>query len=99
MHVRTETLFFFKDTGTAVLNTIYNMMIFFYIYVFPSIKEIITTCTKNITLTYSQTPHKDEETGERNKTLSQRGNKNKKMNLKVDLIPSGNSKETDTGGI
>lgn len=45
----------------------------------------------------TKTPYKDEET--REKTLSQRGNKNKKMNLKVDLIPSGNSKETDTGGI
>lgn len=47
----------------------------------------------------TNTPDKDEERRERNKTLSQRGNKNKKMNLKVDLIPSGNSKETDTGGI
>lgn len=35
-----------------------------------------------------------------NKTLSWRGNKkNKKMNLQVDLIPSDNSKETDTGRI
>lgn len=44
------------------------------------------------------TPCREEEKGE--KTLSQRGNrKNKKMNLEVDLIPSDNSKETDTGGI
>lgn len=45
--------------------------------------------------------HKRKEKNEgKNKTLSRRGNtKNKKMNLQVDLIPSDNSKETDTGRI
>ena len=44
--------------------------------------------------------NRGEENGEKNKTLNQRGNKkNEKMNFQVDLIPSDNSKETDTGGI
>lgn len=62
--------------------------------------KILSNCTRNhYTHLLTKTHNTDEKNREKYKTLSQRGNKNKKINLKVDLIPSGNSKETDTGGI
>lgn len=84
------------------LSSIY-VALFLPIFFFMSVHE----CKRNNNYTHNehythlltQAPYKDEEMREKNKTLSQRGNKNKKMNLKVDLIPPGNSKETDTGGI